>query len=222
VKARLHLDQAPLQLGFCTLCCVLAIFSLDDNGFAAKICFICGWEVPMMKRSYLILVIFGLVTVLMATGNIAGVIRDCAGDGLDSVDLSLYENDQLITRGEVNARGEYRLMDIAAGTYLLRLERPGFEQQVTTVTIRNRRNSYVNARLQARALMFKQPPERPIQLKQQWDFSCGSSAAHCPVPVCGSYASPYLPPCGDVDDSWLRLWINESPVKPQADQAREY
>jgi len=176
----------------------------------------------MIKRLCLLLLIFGLVTVLMATGNIAGVIRNSAGDGLESVDLSLYENEQLITRGGVNARGEYRLMNIAAGTYILRLERPGFEQQVTTVTIRNHHNSYVNARLQARALEFNRPSDLPIRLEQQWDFSRGSSVAQYPVPVCGSYASPYLPPCEDVDDTWLRHWDYESPAKPHPDQAGEY
>src|SRR2546423_411306 len=81
--------------------------------------------------------IFGLAKVpvgaQMATGNIAGYVKDASGAAIPDVTVTAKMVEQQVTRSTTtNAEGFYNILTLPPGTYELTFEIKGFQKQTQT------------------------------------------------------------------------------------------
>ena len=72
------------------------------------------------------------------TGSfISGLVKNAAGAAMANVSVGLYQNDQLLTSATTNTEGRYYLVNLAAGTYVVRPSQSGvaFDPVSKSVTL---------------------------------------------------------------------------------------
>ncbi|MDY0318908.1 MAG: carboxypeptidase-like regulatory domain-containing protein [Candidatus Cloacimonadaceae bacterium] len=138
----------------------------------------------------LILLLVGspVVAFARASSNLAGVVRGDSGVTLAEVRIDLLLEDQIILSTFSNQRGEYRLMNLDPGRYLLEISHPSAQSERRKIHLRLGRNLIQNLSLSSSnglplSEMLKSPKLQPMNRFQ--------SLQRQQIPVSGAYVAPH-------------------------------
>jgi hypothetical protein len=91
-----------------------------------------GWLLPILALLTLTLAV-SPAAAQMATGNIAGYVKDASGAAIPDVSVTAKMVEQQVTRSTTtNAEGFYNLLTLPPRTYELTFEVKGFQKQTQT------------------------------------------------------------------------------------------
>jgi hypothetical protein len=124
-------------------------------------------------------------------GNIAGVVRDNFGAGIQNVEIRIHHDGEFIRGIRSAERGEYQIQDLEPGQYVLHFKHHELLPLSREVTVRSARNSFCNIRLNAAQSLLRPRISLPQKIIKQSPFM---QANRRPVPVSGAYAAPYVAP----------------------------
>lgn len=118
-------------------------------------------DVLLKRVQVTIAILAGLATLIVGVynvrknlfagnGNIVAIIRSDKGPAIAGANVDLYNaQNALLNASEADREGRYESKDVEAGTYILKVTAAGFEPQVATVYVKEKRNTELQLTLRS-------------------------------------------------------------------------